>query len=187
MYTLLTISDFTVVPLPNKSGQYLRFKSDRLTLVVFYAPSCQYSKQLLPHLEQLAVQFEGVVDFAILNVSIIQNSGIVDMARYTIQPIKYVPLMIVYKDYCPAITYDGPFEYEPIAQFLREAVNTLPGMTSGIEAEARATHAPLSAAPAPAVSAPPSGPSAVTTGVPIKGTWGGSKGNRYSSFTKAYT
>ncbi len=116
----LSSNDFTVQQGTN--GNILCTDISGISLVLFYSTQCVYCQKLIPIFKELPSTINGC-QFVMINVS--TNKRIVDMARQTILPIKYVPLIVMYVHGKPYYRYEGPKDINEIRRFILEMANNI--------------------------------------------------------------
>lgn len=95
-----------------------------ISLILFYSPSCPFCQNLIPVFKRLPGQLGGV-HFGMINVS--NEPEVIKMSKYTISPIKYVPLIILFINGKPFIRYETeklPTE-EEIKNFIIDVVGKI--------------------------------------------------------------
>ena len=115
----LSSDDFTLV---NQNPSVLCHDISGFSLLLFYSTQCVYCHKLVPIFKQLPDVIRGC-QFGIINVSV--NRKVIEMARNSITPIKYVPLIILYYQGKPYMRYDGPANIEEIRRFIIEVSNSM--------------------------------------------------------------
>lgn len=118
--------DFIVQPLENKSGTFLELSIPDTNLVVFFSPACSASRKLIPHIEDVSVsriQRGAPCGICLCNVS--DHRDIIEMSKGTIQPIKYVPFLVIYHQGRPVISYKGPLTADAIGFFIDDVIENL--------------------------------------------------------------
>lgn len=114
----LTSDDFTVNR--GTKGSILCNKIPGFSLILFYSTQCSHCIQLIPTFKSLPGTIGGC-QFGMINVS--TNKRCVKMAKNTIVPIQYVPLLILYINGRPFIKYNGRYESNDIKTFILEVAN----------------------------------------------------------------
>jgi thioredoxin-like negative regulator of GroEL len=109
----LSAADFEIQQ--GQKGAIMCNKIEGLSLVLFYSTNCQYCKPLLTKFGNVPNGISGC-KFGITNLNM--NPSIVEMAKTTIDPIKYVPYIILYVDGKPHMRYEGKHEEADIRKFV---------------------------------------------------------------------
>jgi thiol-disulfide isomerase/thioredoxin len=112
----LTSEDFGVAA--SEQGNVLRHDISGISLVLFYSTQCIYCQRIIPIFKRLPDVVSGC-HFGMVNISM--NRALIEMAKSTITPITYVPLLILYVNGKPYVKYDGP----PTESDIREFVSTV--------------------------------------------------------------
>lgn len=109
----LSTEDFEIRQ--GQKGQILCNKLEGLSLILFYSTDCQYCKPLLPKFRSLPNMISGC-KFGIINLS--KNTKLIHMSKQTIDPINYVPYIVLYVNGRPYLRYEGPHEERDIQKFI---------------------------------------------------------------------
>lgn len=94
-----------------------------LTLMMFYSDRCEYCEQAMPELVKLNNALRGKnlpIQVAICNVG--ENPQVIQEAQQTVDPIKYVPYMIIYQRDRPYLRYNGKKIAEEMFSYLMEVL-----------------------------------------------------------------
>lgn len=129
----LTTDDFIVNQ--NEKGPVLCHEIKGYSLILFYSTQCVYCQQFIPVFKRLPDVLNGC-QFGMINVSM--NKTLINIAKQTITPITYVPLLILYINGVPYMRYDGPAEENEIRRFILEISNVVHesgGFTKAIKAK----------------------------------------------------
>lgn len=120
MSSLLFLSsdDFTIQQ--GEKGPIMCTDIQGISLILFYSTQCVYCQNMIPMFKNLPNIITGC-QFGMVNVS--TNKKMVQMARSTIAPIQYVPLIILYVNGKPFMKYDGPSDPHEIRNFIMEVSN----------------------------------------------------------------
>ena len=86
-----------------------------LTLVLFYSNQCEYCDKSLLVYKQLPQSLLGC-NFSMINLN--NNSKVIQMSKETINPITYVPEIILYYNSYPYLQYDGEHNVQDIKKFI---------------------------------------------------------------------
>lgn len=115
---MTTISFLTSEDFQLEGGKlYCGGPTSGVTFVFFYSTNCPHCGPVKSIFNAASSQFpQGSCRFGIINVS--QNPRVIDMARSSNTPIRFVPLILAY------------FKGQPIAQFSSQ--NTLPNLVGFI-------------------------------------------------------
>ena len=124
MSALLFLSDKDFLVTKHPQGTVLCNRIRGLSLILFYSTQCVYCKEFLPVFKRLPGSISGC-EFGIINVSVGNNRQVVESAKSTISPIKYVPLIILYVNGRPVMRYDGPENDIEIKKFIVEVSSKL--------------------------------------------------------------
>lgn len=116
----LSSNDFRVQA--GTSGNILCTEISGISLVLFYSTQCVYCQKLIPIFKELPNIINGC-QFVMINVS--TNKRVVEMARQTLLPITYVPLIVMYVHGKPYYKYEGPKDINEIRRFILEMANSL--------------------------------------------------------------
>ena len=114
----LTSDDFTVNR--GTKGNILCSNIPGFSLILFYSTQCHHCNKLIPIFKSLPGTIGGC-QFGMINVS--TNKKCVKMAKNTIVPIQYVPLLILYINGRPFIKYNGHYEQNDIKTFILDVAN----------------------------------------------------------------
>ena len=98
-----------------QKGLILCNKLDGVSIVLFYSNDCNYCKPLLPKFRNLASTITGI-KFGIVNLS--KNLSLIHMAKQTIDPIYYVPYIVLYVNGKPHLRYEGPNDEIELQKFI---------------------------------------------------------------------
>lgn len=124
MSTLLFLSDREFLVTNHPQGTILCNRIRGLSLILFYSNQCKYCPSFVNVFKRLPGSIAGC-EFGVVNISVGNNRQIVEMAKSTISPIKYVPLVILYVNGRPTMKYDGPDNDNEIRRFIVEVSNKL--------------------------------------------------------------
>lgn len=102
-----------------RKGPILCSRVDGLSITLFYSTRCQNCKQLLPVYNSLSQSIRGI-QFTALNVG--KYRDVAQHSKATITRIEYVPLVIIYVNGTPFMSYDGPKTYENMFSFINGVI-----------------------------------------------------------------
>jgi len=122
----LSSDDFVLINQQNSPDTILCHDISGFSLLLFYSTQCVYCHKLMPIFKRLPETIQGC-QFGIINVS--TNRKVIEMARNSITPIKYVPLIILYYQGKPYMRYDGPSDINEIKRFIIEVSNSIQQQT----------------------------------------------------------
>lgn len=94
-----------------------------LTLLMFYSDRCEYCEQAMPELVKLNNVLQNnklPIQVAICNVG--ENPQIIQESQQTVDPIKYVPYMIIYQRDRPYLRYNGKKIAQEMFSYLMEVL-----------------------------------------------------------------
>ena len=111
----LTNNEFTLKEI-NKS-KVLTNPIPGFSLVLFYSTECTHCKTLIPIFRKLPGTIGGC-QFGVINIS--KNKDTIKNSMDSTTPLKYVPLIILYHDGSPFMSYKGPRELQSIQRFVVE-------------------------------------------------------------------
>ena len=109
----LNSDDFNV--LNGEKGKILSTEIKGFSLILFYSTQCVYCKKLIPIFKTLPGTIGGC-QFGMINVS--TNKNCVIISRNSIDPIKYVPYIVLYVNGRPFMKYQGPYDINEIQKFV---------------------------------------------------------------------
>lgn len=104
MSSLLYLSDNDFHIQKGQKGAILCNSIKGFSLVMYFSTRCQHCHHLIPLYKQLPGTIGGC-QFALVNIS--NSMQIIQMAKQTIVPIKYVPCIILYYNGIPLAEYKG--------------------------------------------------------------------------------
>jgi thiol-disulfide isomerase/thioredoxin len=142
----LSADDFSVRV--SKGQRVLGHDIHGISFVLFYSMQCHYCQQLIPIFKQLPETLSGC-QFAMINVKM--NRTLVGMAKDTITPITYVPLMILYVNGQPYMRYNGPSDWSEIRRFIIEVNQSIHNNSVFIDGQ---TSKPIRTVPAYTIGHP---------------------------------
>ena len=116
----LTASDFHLGK--GQTGKLLYNNIARYSVVLFYAPSCEFSVPYLNIFKSLPGNIGGCT-FGIANIQ--KHMAIVKESKATISPIEFVPLVIYYVDGRPFMKYNGDAVCDQIVSFICDVTKKL--------------------------------------------------------------
>ena len=116
----LTGNDFSLGK--GQKGNLLFNNIRHYSVVLFYATTCDYCKPYIQIFKKLPGNVAGCT-FAITNIQ--SNMTIVQMAKQTISPIEFVPLIIYYVDGRPFMKYNGEADGNQIVEFIVDVTEKL--------------------------------------------------------------
>ncbi len=116
----LTSEDFSIQR--GVKGNTLCHNINGFSLILFYSTHCSHCQGLIPIFKTLPGSIGGC-QFGIINVS--TNKGCIEMSQNTNTPIKYVPLIILYINGQPFMSYTGPYNIDYIKNFVIDAANNV--------------------------------------------------------------
>lgn len=111
----LSSDDFEIKQ--GQKGNILCNKFEGLSLILFYSTDCQYCKPLLPKFRNLPNLISGC-KFGIINLS--KNTKLIHMSKQTIDPINYVPYIVLYVNGRPYMRYSGNNEERDLQKFVMD-------------------------------------------------------------------
>lgn len=94
-----------------------------LTLLMFYSDRCEYCEQAMPELVKLnnVLRKNALpIQVAICNVG--ENPQVIQESQQTVDPIKYVPYMIIYQRDRPYLRYNGKKIAQEMFSYLMEVL-----------------------------------------------------------------
>ena len=116
----LTGNDFILGK--GQKGNLLYNNIRHYSVVLFYATTCDFCKPYIQIFKKLPGNVAGCT-FAITNIQ--SNMNIVQMAKQTISPIEFVPLIIYYVDGRPFMKYNGEADGNQIVAFIVDVTEKL--------------------------------------------------------------
>ena len=122
MNNILFLNDKDFSTKTVSSGVVITTRITNISVVMFYSPKCQYSRDLMPLFRKLPTTLSGCI-FAIANISKYPN--IVNISRTTKMPIRYVPLLILFVNGLPYMEYKGEYTIDNIKQFILDTSNSV--------------------------------------------------------------
>lgn len=96
-------------------GELLCNSIPGISVCLFYSTQCSYCQELIPEYKKLPGSISGC-HFGMINIS--KQKTILHMAKNTLTPIQYVPLIILYANGTPLARYDGINSIEEIKKFV---------------------------------------------------------------------
>lgn len=118
MSSLIFLSSDDFIVQQGERGPIMCTDMTGISIILFYSNQCVYCQQMIPMYKRLPGMINGC-HFAMVNLSV--NSRVVQMAKTTIAPIQYVPMIVLYVNGKPFMKYNGPNNAESICQFVIEA------------------------------------------------------------------
>lgn len=117
----LNSGDFTL------SGEhFVCQKYDGLLIILFYSTHCAYCGPAREALNMVASQFsQGNCKFGIINVT--QNSKVVDKAKASKTPIKFVPFVMAFFKRAPLAVFQQACTQQNLVQFVRKCYESIQG------------------------------------------------------------
>lgn len=113
----LSTDDFEIKQ--GQKGPILCCKLESLSLILYYSTDCVHCKPLLPKFRNLTSIVSGC-KFGIVNLS--KNTKLIYMSKTTIDPINYVPYIVLYVNGSPFLRYDGNMEESDLRKFILDAI-----------------------------------------------------------------
>ncbi len=101
-----------------QKGLILCNKFEGISVVLFYATNCPHCDPFLPKFRNLSSTMTGF-KFGIVNLS--KNTQIIRMSKQTIDPIYYVPYIILYVNGNPYLRYEGSSDERELQKFILDA------------------------------------------------------------------
>jgi thioredoxin-like negative regulator of GroEL len=86
-----------------------------ISLILFYSTKCGHCQNLIPVFKRLPGSIGGC-QFGMINVSL--EKDIIRMAKNTIVPIEFVPLIILFVNGKPYVRYDGSYNDNELRLFI---------------------------------------------------------------------
>lgn len=105
-------------------GKLLVTNIPSFSLVLFYSTKCEHCQELLPIFKSLPGTINNC-QFGILNISSPAGKPIIEMAKDSMVPIKFVPFIILYVGGKPFVRYNGPRNRETIQKFVVETAKNI--------------------------------------------------------------
>lgn len=94
-----------------------------LTLLMFYSTKCEYCEQAMPELQKLNdVLKKNSLPIQVAICDVGRNPQIIQEAQQTVDPIRYVPYMIIYQRDRPYLRYNGKKIAEEMFSYLMEVL-----------------------------------------------------------------
>ena len=112
----LTANNFSL------EGRTMKCNVPGIAFVMFKTEQCQFCKNAIPILQQLA-QAESRVMFAVTDVG--KHRQIVALAKESTFPLRAVPVFLLYHNGRPHINYDGKKTVQDIMAFFAQIIPTL--------------------------------------------------------------
>lgn len=111
-------------------GKILCCNIKGLSLVFFYSPYCNISRDLLPKFSRLPQIINGV-RFCFLNIN--ENQNVIAMSSQTISPIEFVPHIVLYFQGKPFLQYDDEPTLDKLVQFVQYSIKLVEGKKKFME------------------------------------------------------
>lgn len=137
MSSLLFLSSDDFVIQQGEKGPIMCTDILGISLILFYSTQCVYCQNMIPMYKNLPSIISGC-QFGMVNVS--TNKKMVQMARATIAPIQYVPLIILYVNGKPFMKYDGPSDPHEIRKFIMDVSNMVQNSNMFVKDNKRVKH-----------------------------------------------
>lgn len=109
----MSTDDFDVKQ--GQKGNILCNKIEGMSLILFYSTNCDHCKPLLPKFRNLPNTISGC-KFGIINLS--KNTKLIHMSKQTIDPLNYVPYIVLYVNGRPFLRYEGDHDERAIQKFI---------------------------------------------------------------------
>lgn len=116
----LTGDDFTVQRLNN--ADYLCSNIKGISVKLFYSTRCGFCQDIIPIFKRLA-RIMPNCQFCMINIDL--HKSVIENSKLTIDPIKYVPYIVLYANQRPIIKYSGPHTIDKISKFVSDVSKTL--------------------------------------------------------------
>lgn len=116
----LSANDFSIQK--GSKGNIMCHEIPGFSLILFYSTHCTHCQTLIPIFKKLPGTIGGC-QFGMINVS--TNKYVIQKARNTIAPVKYVPYIVLYVSGRPFMVYKGPYDGGEIRRFVIEVANSL--------------------------------------------------------------
>lgn len=116
----LTSDDFSLTK--GTKGNILCHSIPGFSLILFYSTKCQHCQTLIPLFKKLPGNVGGC-QFGMINVS--TNRSYVETSKQTINPLEFVPYIVLYINGKPFMRYQGPHDAGEIKRFILEVSEKL--------------------------------------------------------------
>ena len=116
----LTNEDFSVEQINSSKLLFSNIKG--ISVIMFYSTKCGHCQSLIPIFKTLPKMIPNC-QFGMVNIDLYKQ--VIAMSRETIDPIKFVPYIVLYANRRPIIKYSGPHNLNEIARFVAEVSKTL--------------------------------------------------------------
>lgn len=110
----LTSDDFTVKKVQGERN-ILTVGIAGFSFILFYSPQCTFCPTVLNVFKKLPNSLQGC-QFGIINVTI--NKPLIQKSNYTNDPIKFVPLLLLYFNGYPLSQYSGAIDIDSMRSFI---------------------------------------------------------------------
>lgn len=97
--------------------------ANNLTLLMFYSTQCEYCDQAMPELSRLSRHLrENNLPIQVAICDVGKHRSVIKEASETVDPIKYVPYMVIYLKDRPYVRYNGNKVAEEMFKYLIEVM-----------------------------------------------------------------
>ena len=112
----LTPADFTV------AQDTMSHNIKGVSVVLFYAPSCKHSVNILPIFKKLPRTVKNGCQFALVNVGYYKD--IISMSQPTTTQLEYVPYIVMYIDGVPQTQFEDEITLDNLVGFVTHSIDT---------------------------------------------------------------
>jgi len=116
----LTHEDFSIQK--SDKGPILCLNIPGYSMVLFYSNSCEHCPKYLSIFKRLPTLISGC---NICTINVGKDKSIVQMAKQTIAPLKYVPFIVFYNNMVPVQEYTGAPDENIIKRFIIDMATTM--------------------------------------------------------------
>jgi thiol-disulfide isomerase/thioredoxin len=100
--------------------------ANNLTLLMFYSTQCEYCDQAMPELSRLSRHLrENNLPIQVAICDVGKHRSVIKEASETVDPIKYVPYMVIYLKDRPYVRYNGNKVAEEMFKYLIEVMRRI--------------------------------------------------------------